>query len=345
MNHPFELIPLSIETRGEVISSNIDEFRTMVRESLATINRDLRTDEEFGQAELDAKALKSAEDAVKGAKEKALDDAESLHKLFSTLDATAEEIRVARLELEKQINRRKDEVKAELVVEALALFDLPEHVAKRHFEIGLVAAMKGKRTVESMRTALRVYATTQMAGITKSRAMIASFEKAHGQDMSMDRTELEMKTVEAVEAELRRRLEAKRAADEKKRLEAEAATAKAEAAKAQAEATAARAEAQAAPSPAKVDPRNPHNLPPPPRIGSIPVGAAARAEAGDLVLTPEETEAEEFQVFRAVLLESFAPAKAARVNLKHAANIARAQAFADDMAAAWKKLNTVEVAP
>lgn len=57
----FSIIPLTIETRGEIVTNNLAEFRELVREALGNINRDLTTDEEFGQAELDVKALKAAE--------------------------------------------------------------------------------------------------------------------------------------------------------------------------------------------------------------------------------------------------------------------------------------------
>ena len=333
MNHPFEIIPLTIEARGEVISSNIEEFRDLVRAALGNINRDLKTDEDFGQAELDTKALKGAEDTVKSAKEKALKDAESLHALFTTLDETGEEIRTARLDLEKQIAKRKEEVKSELVEAALATFDIDPKDARKHFLGGLQSAIKGKRTVDSIQTALRVYATTQQAIIAKNRAAIESFEKGHGVEMTMDRRELELKSVDYVDAELRRRFEAKKAEDERKRLEAEAA-------KAKAEAQAAIREAEAAKQPAKPAP-----LPAPPKIGSIPVGTQkpVTTSAENVVEFPL-TEDAEWDAFRTSVFTSFGPLKAAREALKHRGNIERAAEFAQGVNAAWQAATVKEVA-
>ena len=236
MNHSFSIIPLTVEARGEV-TSNIDEFRELVREALANINRDLQTDEQFGQAELDAKALKSAEDAVKSAKDKALADAEALHALFSAMDATSEEIRVARLDLETQIKRRKEEVKNEIVEEFLAEFDIDPRTARKHFAGGLEAAIKGKRTVESMRAACQIYQQTQQAQIIASRSVLDRFAAKFGPDSIPDRAALELQTPELVEAELVRRIQAKKAAVEAAKLQAELAAAKAAAAQPATQAT------------------------------------------------------------------------------------------------------------
>lgn len=344
-NHTFEIIPLTIEARGEVINSNINEFRELVREALGNINRDLKTDEQFGQAELDVKALKGAEDAVKSAKDKALQDAESLHALFLAMDETCEEIRAPRLELEKLIAKRKEEVKAELVEDALATFDIDAMDARRNFLKPLQDAMKGKRTLDSMRTALRIYATTRQAVIGKSREVIERIENAHGTELTLDKRALELLTPDAVEAELRRRFEARKAAAEAARLQAEAAAAKAEAAKAQAEL----AEANKPPAPAP--------LPEPPKIGSIPTGANA-APAGESNVVPFQapqaaaaatevagpSAADEWAGFTATLFAGLAQAKEARANLKHAVNVDKAGRFAAGLGELWKAVNAVEVA-
>ena len=198
MNHTFELIPLIIETRGEVIASNVDEFRELVRGALADINRELKTDEEFGQAELDVKALKGAEDAVKAAKEKALADAEQLNALFRALDETGEEIRAPRLELEKLIAKRKEEVKTELVTEALGRLDCAPRLRASVFGRSLQDAIKGKRTLDSMRKALDVTVTTHNAMIGQCRIAIDTFTWEHGKELVLDAEDLEVKTLDQV---------------------------------------------------------------------------------------------------------------------------------------------------
>jgi hypothetical protein len=314
MNHTFELIPLTIETRGEVIASNVDEFRELVRGALANINRELKTDEEFGQAELDVKALKGAEDAVKAAKEKALADAEQLNALFRALDETGEEIRAPRLELEKLIAKRKEEVKNELVTEALAKLECAPRLRASAYGRSLQEAIKGKRTLDSMRKALDVTVTTHNALIGQARIAIDTFTWEHGKELVLDAEDLEVKGLDAVNAELRRRLEAVKAEEERKRLAAEAEKAKAEVAQIKRDA-------------AEV------SKPPLPPVASP---AAAPRPAPSAVEPPAADAGTEWEAFKAKVMAAFAPVKEARAALQCPENQAKAQAFAEAVGQAWK---------
>lgn len=329
--HAFEIIPLTVEARGEIIVNNLPEFRDLVREALSNINRDLKTDEDFGQAELDVKALKHAEDTVRAAAIKAFDD--KLKALVEGLNDTAEEIRAPRLELEKLIAKRKDEVKAELIAEAMGNLDCAPRLRQATFGKSVSESIKGKRTLDSMRKALHVTVSVHNAHIARSRAAIASFEKAHGMEMTMDREELEVKSQESVEVELRRRFEAKKANAEKKRLEEEAAKAKAEAQAAKAEAEAARNDAEhgstslVSAEPSNVVPMKgtlpESDLPKPPKIGGIPTGPSPIAEWAAWITSCKTT---------------FGVLKVAKESLKHPDNIRRAAILAEGVNAAWKAM-------
>lgn len=332
MNHAFAVIPLTIEARGEIITNNLPEFRELVREALGNINRDLKSDEDFGQAELDVKALKQAEDTVRAAALQAFD--EKLKQLVDGLNETAEEIRAPRLELEKLIAARKEEVKAELIAAAMDKLDCAPRLRQSTYGKSVSEAIKGKRTLDSMQKALEVIVTIHNGTIRKNRDAIGAFALEHGEDLLPDADELETKSPDSVEAELRRRIEAKRAAIERKRLEDEAA-------KAKAEAQAAIREAEAAKAPAKVDPLNPHNLPKPPKIGSIPVGANVVPFNAP---SDEPTEAAEWAAFKSAVLTSFGPLKAAKAMLKHPRNVERASAFAQAVNVAWNAMKEMEVA-
>lgn len=307
-----EILTLSIEAKGEVISSNFPAFAGMVRARLGEINRELATDEDFDQADSDAKAIANAEAALKEAKEKALADAEQLHQLFEQIDGLSGDLAKARLDLTRQIAKRKEEVKAELVDEALAGFDIDPAMARREFTKEIAEAMKGKRTVETMRQAATVYVTIRRATIHKSRAAIESFEAAHGAELTMDKRELELKTPEAVEAELRRRFEAAKAAKEAEQLRAEVAAAKAEADKANAMREEA-AKPAAPPAAPKVESQAPASD-----------GEAITADA-------------EWFAFKAAAILAFAELKAARGKLTHSKNTAKAQGLANGFNAVWKE--------
>lgn len=330
MNHSFSIIPLTIEARGEIITNNLPEFRELVREALGNINRDLKSDEDFGQAELDVKALKQAEDTVRAAALQAFD--EKLKELVDGLNDTAEEIRAPRLELEKLIAKRKEEVKSELIAAAMDKLDCAPRLRRSVYGKSVSEAIKGKRTLDSMQKALEVIVTVHNGCIAKNRASIASFIKAHGEDLVHDKEDLETKSPDSVDGELRRRFEAKKASEERKRLEAEAAKAKAEA-----QAAIREAEAAKAPAPAPVDPRNPHNLPPPPKIGSIPVGNVVPFNPPSA--NAETTEVAEWASFKTAVFTSFGPLKAAKEMLNHPENIARAAEFAKAVNAAWQAVN------
>jgi hypothetical protein len=251
--------------------------------------------------------------------------------MVAELNETAEEIRAPRLEIEKLIAKRKDEVKTEIIEEALASFDIDASLARKHYLSGLQTEIKGKRTLDSMRKACRIYATTQQGLIAECRKLLDSFEKAHGTDLISDRRTLELEKPEGLEAELRRRFEAKRAADEKKILEAEAAKAKAELAAAQA---------------AKM---NPHNVPPAPKIGSIPVGNATPSnvvpmnQAAPLELSNEITADEEWRQVTATVKAAFALIKEHRERLTHESNINRLLAFGANVNTAWTSCRALEM--
>ena len=307
-----ETLTLTIEAKGEVISSNFPAFAGMVRARLGEINRELATDEDFDQADSDAKAIANAEAALKEAKENALADAEQLHQLFEQIDGLSGDLAKARLDLTKQIAKRKEEVKAELVDAALAGFDIDPAMARREFTKAIAEAMKGKRTVETMRQAAMVYVTIRKATIHKARLAIESFEAAHGAELTMDKRELELKTPDSVDAELRRRFEAAKAAKEAARLRAEVAAAKAEADKANAlreEST----KPAAPPAAPKVEIQAP-----------VIEGEAITAD-------------EEWFAFKAAAILAFAELKAARGKLTHSKNTAKAQGLANGFNAVWKE--------
>lgn len=145
----------------------------------------------------------------------------------------------------------------------------------------------------------------------------------------MDRRELELKNVDAVEAELLRRYEAKQAADEAAKLKAEADAAKAETAKAQA----ALAEANKPPVPPSDPPPPPENV----EQGPWKQEVTQSIERPTPNVGAGITAAEEWEAFKANCLAAFKPLKQAREGLKHSVNIAKAQGFANSINQAWKE--------
>lgn len=304
------LIAIEVQAEGRVISSNLDEFRAQVRAALATIQRNPTTDEEFAQAELDVKTLKTAKQQITEAKAKALASAEQLHRLFAAFDEAGEEIDADRLALEKQIAKRKEEVKAGLVDEALDMLGIDEARARRHYAAKLADAMKGKRTLDTMRKALTIYATTQAAVIRRSRELIEQFIASHGRELVPDALDLELKSPELVEGDLRRRLEIRKLEAQRRELEAEAA-------KQAAERAAATPPTAAAPAATAVRPVAAPMAPP-------PVAAMPGLSADD-----------ELAAFKRAVVAAFQPLRAAKASLRHDAVREAADRFSAAVNAAF----------
>lgn len=314
-----ELLPILIEVRGEIVTSNFAAFAAMVRDRLREINRDLANDEHFAQADKDAKAIAAAEEALKAAKGKALADAEELHHLFSQIDILSAELAEARLGLSKQIAKRKEEIKGEIVEEALARFDaIGADLARSLHKPSVVEALKGKRSVESMRKAALSAVSTHLAAIERSRSKLVSFETIHGRTLTMDRRELEVMTADSLDGELRRRADLKKADDERVRLAAEAAQANALAVKVTEKLAA--TETEEAP------------IPP----GVLGASALPKVSESDRYAVEGLSQSEEWDQFESTIRAVFPPLKEARMHLRYPRNISRAQVFANAMNAAWE---------
>ena len=102
------------------------------------------------------------ESRLAAAKEHALSQTATIDALFKTIDDISAEARRTRLELDKLVKARKEEIRGEIVAGGVAA--LREHIASLQTEIDLVAfvfpapdfaaVIKNKRTVDSLRSAV-----------------------------------------------------------------------------------------------------------------------------------------------------------------------------------------------
>ncbi len=160
---PVENLPaLLIDLVGDVKDSNLITYRHAVSSRIRSINTDLQTDQDFVDAQETVKFLKRAEDEVKAAKKAALAKTASIENLFNAVDELAEEMRVKRLELDKLVKQRKETIRIEIrgnaqaalrshidmINDTLMGVRLPEYMAD------FAGAMKGKRTISSLRDAV-----------------------------------------------------------------------------------------------------------------------------------------------------------------------------------------------
>ena len=186
---PESLPALRIEVTGAVTASNLADFKQTALDTIRSVNRDLKTDADFADAEKAVKWCADVEARLKAAKEHALSQTADIDALFKALDDIGAEARTVRLDLDKLVKRRKDEVREQAVTAARRALD--EHIAALNAELApmrlqpvpadFAGAIKGLRSIASMQDALdtalasgKIAADTQARGV---RANVATFKE------------------------------------------------------------------------------------------------------------------------------------------------------------------------
>lgn len=158
---------LTLRVEGKVIASNLDGFRAGAEAFLARLPKpeNLQTDQDFADADTAVKACTEAESRIKAAKDAAMAQMSDVETVMRTADSVCETIRQARLALERVVKVQKETVKQQIVskgVDAVrAHFDSINATLGAHafqpaqsLTLDLGAAIKGKRTLSSMRDAI-----------------------------------------------------------------------------------------------------------------------------------------------------------------------------------------------
>ena len=154
---------LIIKLKGEITDTNFDEWKNDLLARLKNVNTELASDDDFANAESDVKIIKAGEVALKNAKASALEQADEIQKLFAAIDEVSSEARDARLALERQIKKRKAEIKDEIVESGLDA--VKAYIEEQSTELQSVKnswldrsafeeEIKGKRTTTSMQKAV-----------------------------------------------------------------------------------------------------------------------------------------------------------------------------------------------
>lgn len=161
-SRPESLPALNLQVEAKVLATNIDTFREHAIAVFDGISTDLKTDQDFADAESAVKFCKDVEDRLNAAKDNALSQAEDLYRVLSSIDDVSEAARQKRLSLKKLVDSRKSEIRTEIADEARAKFVAHmESLSERVRPISMPAvatdfagAMKGKRTIKSLRDAV-----------------------------------------------------------------------------------------------------------------------------------------------------------------------------------------------
>ena len=160
---PETLPALLIEVSGSVTRSNLEPFKLHALEVIGGIKTDLQDDQDFADAEATVKWLKvDVADQLKAAKAHAQAQMTDIDALFRAVDSVIEAADSKRLQLDKLVKTRKDQIRTEMIGSAQAALD--QHVAGLNARIGqkwigrtmgaFADSIKGKRSLDSMRDAI-----------------------------------------------------------------------------------------------------------------------------------------------------------------------------------------------
>ncbi len=156
---------LEIQISGRIQNSNFTIWKGSLLKQMHSINLVLVTDNDFAVALEDAKSLKRAEKAIQEAKIRAIEQTEEIQLLFDSLDEVSEKARQFRLTLERQIRLKKQEIKDELINEAITeigdyisgkpdifcQLDNSKYLHRHQYE----SAIKGKSTITNVERSLK----------------------------------------------------------------------------------------------------------------------------------------------------------------------------------------------
>lgn len=159
---PETLPALHIVMRGEVSASNLAEFKEVALTAIRSVNRDLKTDQDFADSAKARAWCSDIESRVAAAKSHAMSQTKSIDDLFRALDEVSAEAKDVRLALEKLEKARKESRRGEIVAGGVKA--LSDHVAALNARIGwkympnvpcdFGGAIKGLRTFDSMQNAV-----------------------------------------------------------------------------------------------------------------------------------------------------------------------------------------------
>ena len=159
---PETLPALHIVLKGEVSASNLAEFKDVALAAIRSVNRDLKTDQDFADSAKARQWCADIESRVAAAKEHALSQTQTIDMLFRTMDEVSAEARDVRLALEKLEKARKESRRSEIVAGGVTA--LADHMTALNTRLGrsympatsvdFGGAIKGLRTFDSMQNAV-----------------------------------------------------------------------------------------------------------------------------------------------------------------------------------------------
>lgn len=170
---------LLIDARGEIAASNLDDLKAIAVANINSINTTLETDQQFADAEADAKWLRDVSKAMKAGLDRVRAGMKSVDEVMSTLENLDKMAAAKALDLEKRVKSEKDARKMALVMETKDTYStlvdgLNQSLGADYipYAYDFAPHIKGLKTLDSMRDKLSAALAEQIA---KARALSENF--------------------------------------------------------------------------------------------------------------------------------------------------------------------------
>lgn len=172
-----QLPALSVITRGEVVQSNLPQFKQAAIGFIKSVNTDLQTDQDFVNAKAFVKFAQDGEERLEAQKSAILAQTSDIELAIRTIDDVKAELRAKRLEVDKLVKTREQTIKIEIKLAGETEWlkhktDLQSGIKGIQLIVtdpDLAGAMKNKRTIDSLRNAVN----TEVANAKVSATQIA----------------------------------------------------------------------------------------------------------------------------------------------------------------------------
>jgi hypothetical protein len=312
---------IQIRVSGAVISNNLEAVMAAILAKAEEINTNPQTDEEYGQAIEDVKAIEAIETGLKAVKRQIDDDMGDVGKVKRAIDEGLQILAKIRLATSKNIEKGKEEKKAGMVSAAFGQIVNGRSGASSEYlkiKTALAESIKKLRTLTSINRTLETEVGIWIDRLNLHAGIIQEFIDQHGAVMIPDRPQLEMLETEVLKLTIARRADSIRAIQERAKNEERLKVIQAEEAQKRAEVEAKLKQVQTQEQPQQQSAE--------PVRQDISQWSEDWKDKKDA--TASESREEEWSRFMADLKAAFGAVKAARLRLSHEVNKQKALAMA-----------------
>ena len=155
-------VVFDMRVEGKLVACNLEKYKPAALAYIAAINTELATDQDFADADADARFCRDSADKLELAIEQAMDQMGDINAAINTVREIAAAFDAKGLALEKLVKARKEDIKLAEVKRGQKA--LAEHIAALNAAMpadymptvpaDFGAAVKNKRTVDSLRSAV-----------------------------------------------------------------------------------------------------------------------------------------------------------------------------------------------